>query len=184
MLKLNNKHIALIMVLTSGCIESFTPPVSNRSINFLVVDGFLNSTAGSVNIRLTRAKALSNTQGFLPEINAQVILESESGSLITLAERWAGDYFKDGMVIDSQTKYRLNIKTTQGKEYASTYVNVIKTPPIDSVTHRYGADGVSILVHAHDDQNQTRYFQWQFMETWQYNAPQESSYKYLSLIHI
>ncbi|HEX4851802.1 MAG TPA: DUF4249 domain-containing protein, partial [Puia sp.] len=66
-------------------------------------------------------------------------------------------------------KYRLHIKTSNGKSYTSDYVPVKQTPPIDSVTWEQNND-VNIFVNTHDPQNNTWYYHWDFVETWEYKS--------------
>jgi hypothetical protein len=76
-------------------------------------------------------------------------------------------------------RYRLHIQTSNGKEYLSDLSEVKISPPIDGIDWKADADAVSIFVSTHDDQNKTRYYQWEFIETWQYNAAFTSDYVYL-----
>ena len=38
------REILLAMLLVSGCVEPYDPPLNNEDLNLLVVDGFLNAT--------------------------------------------------------------------------------------------------------------------------------------------
>jgi hypothetical protein len=171
--------MAWVMVILTGCVEPFEAPVTNRSVNFLVVDGYFDNTNNVIRVKLTRAKALEDTNPYVAETNAQVSLENESGPLVYLIdETGQGDYTLSGVFIDSSEKLRLRIRTNDGKEYESEFVDILQSPPIDSITWAPTDTGISIRVNTHDDENNTRYYQWRYVETWQYNAPQFSSYKY------
>ena len=39
-----------------------------------------------------------------------------------------------GMNLDINSKYKLHIRTSDGKEYISDEITVVETPPIDSIS--------------------------------------------------
>jgi hypothetical protein len=43
------------------CVEPYAPPEIKEKVDLLVVDGFMNSTDSSVEVRLSKAIALSET---------------------------------------------------------------------------------------------------------------------------
>ena len=48
-----------IASLAVGCVEPYPAPDLGQNISIMVVDGFINATAGSATVRLTKAIALS-----------------------------------------------------------------------------------------------------------------------------
>lgn len=54
---------------------------------------------------------------------------------------------------------------------------MIQTPPIDSISWRIENDGVQINANTHDPKNNTRYYRWEFDETWTYYTPFYSAYE-------
>jgi hypothetical protein len=52
----------------------------------------------------------------------------------------------------------------------SDFVPVKQTPLIDSVNWEVNADGVELFVNTHDPLNETTYYRWQYVETWEYHA--------------
>jgi hypothetical protein len=71
----------------------------------------------------------------------------------------------------------LYIKTKGGEEYISDYVGIMDTPPIDSVAWRPDGDGVSVMVNTHDVTGQSKYYRWDYVETWEYESPFISLFK-------
>jgi hypothetical protein len=67
-------------------------------------------------------------------------------------------------------QYRLHIKTAAGKEYASDYVDVKTSPPIDSISWKRTGDGVQIYANTHDPNNASHYYRWDWQETWQFHS--------------
>jgi hypothetical protein len=66
--------------------------------------------------------------------------------------------------------YRLKIYTSAGKHYISDFVPFKPTPPIDSLNWQRDTTGVSIFVNTHDPSGQTRFYRWEYTETWQYHT--------------
>ncbi|MEJ7680754.1 MAG: DUF4249 domain-containing protein [Segetibacter sp.] len=78
-----------------------------------------------------------------------------------------GHYQSDSVLLNKNQKYRLLIKTVEGKEYLSDYLPVKKTPAIDSVSWRNESNGVNIYVNSHDQSENSRYYKWTYEETWE-----------------
>ena len=164
--------------LSDGCIESYSPPEVNQAQNYLVVEGTLNPSITS-EIRLSRTQKVKQTGATLLEQRAQVKVESDRGNSYNLVETQPGVYTLKAFSAAESEKFRLHIQTIGGKEYLSTYVPLIQTPAIDSVTYRVNRDrtNVQIFVNTHDPLNKTRFYRWNFEETWEYQAPLYSGYE-------
>ena len=166
------------MLLVAGCKQIYDPQVEAKNIRLLVVEGFLNSGQGPTTIRLSRTINLKDT-AIKPEPGAQVNVEGENGSNFTLNGNANGEYSIAQLILDNNVKYRLHIKTTNGKEYASDFTSVKYTPPIDSITWQRENGGLRLYVNAHDPQNATRFYQWKYEETWEFHSAYYSSLKYI-----
>ena len=172
------RYIMCILLATAGCKEKFDPPVVKANHNFLVVDGFLNSGGDSSFITLTRTRNLGDTISSIPELNAAIQLES-SGTSIDIAQNMGGGRFVfPSLNLSTANPYRLRIVTFDGKQYMSDEMTVKTTPPIDSVNYTYNDKGVTIYVNTHDPSNNTRYYRWDYDETWEYHAPYYSEIIY------
>ena len=145
---------------------------------YLVVEGFINAGNGPTNIQLSRTTGLDSVY-FLAETGALVEVQSENGPSYLLGEQAPGKYFIDQLPVNSGQKYRLHIRTINNKDYTSAYTDVKITPEIDSVNWKETSDGVSLYVSTHDQLNQTKYYQWQFEETWKYHTKFQSYFKYI-----
>lgn len=168
------------LLLIGGCIDPYTPTVSHSNSNLLVVDGYLNYTDQSALVKLSRAISLSD-QTYPDESNAIVTVESSNGVTYLLTEKEKGQYKSNQMNlnVESLQKYRLHIKTQDGEEYQSDYIELKQSPPIDSITWKASPSlkGITIYANTHDASGKTRYYQWTYSETWEYNAEYYSSYK-------
>ncbi|HCR52845.1 MAG TPA: hypothetical protein DIW27_00415 [Cytophagales bacterium] len=178
-LKKNIKTILFkfVFLMLFGCLEPYSPTVIEQNVNLLVVDGFLNASTNSIQVKLSRTLPIYTEGSYTTEKNATVVLEEEAGPSQPLYETVDGTYVMQNLNLNNSKKYRLFIRT-EFDEYASEYITLKQSPSLDEVTWEATADGVKIYVSAHDPTNQTRYYQWKFWETWQYTADYFSAYTY------
>ncbi|GAB4024997.1 hypothetical protein GCM10028773_49430 [Spirosoma koreense] len=163
-----------------GCVDPYRPPEITAPASYLVVNGFFNSEPGTTStIQLSRSQNLTDNKAPTAETKARVTFESGHNAIYSLTEGSAGVYSLSGVTPLSGETYRLHIRTAKGADYYSEYVPVITTPPIDSVSWHVENDGVQISVNTHDPRNNTRYYRWEYDETWEYNALYNSTYEYI-----
>ncbi|HMG92604.1 MAG TPA: DUF4249 domain-containing protein [Chryseolinea sp.] len=165
-----------IAILIIGCVEPYLAPDIGENVSIMVVDGFINATESSATVRLTKAVALSKNDGYPAEKGAEVKITSENGDSFTLQEQDSGKYSAYGLIVDASTRYQLNIRTSDNRVYTSDYIKVMQTPPIDSVAWRPEEEGITMVVNTHDDTESSRYYIWNYTETWEYRAPWPSYY--------
>jgi len=168
---------ALAITVTSGCKKPYVPPVISSNNSYLVIEGLINSGADSTFIKITRTVKLSSKAAPAPELNAIVTVESDKNTTYLLQEAGNGLYQSASLNLDATAKYRLRVKTSDNKEYLSDFVEAKDTPPIDSISYSVQNNGVQFSVNSHDPRNNTRYYRWDFDETWQYISYYQSFYK-------
>lgn len=176
--------IILFMVLTvmNSCREDYRPPAISSSPGYLVVDGFLNNSTDTTFIRLSRTAKLEadliSTND--PEKNAQLSVDDEGGNSVYSFQPYQteGEYFVPGMSLNINKKYTLKIKTADGRQYVSDNIPAILTPPIDSINWIKDDNGVTIYANTHDLSNNTRYYRWEFTDTYEYSAADYSGLIY------
>ncbi|MGI8583701.1 MAG: DUF4249 domain-containing protein [Chitinophagaceae bacterium] len=171
-------YFFVMLMLTAACKEKFDPPINPQQTNYLVAEGFINAGQGSTNIQLSRTTQLKDTGQIKPESNATVSVMGEDNSVYLLKETGNGLYSSSQLNLDKNKKYRLHIITNNGKNYLSDFVAVKLTPPIDSLNWRFENDGVQIYVNTHDPQNNTKYYKWDYEETWEIHSYNAARYKY------
>ncbi|MBS1533429.1 MAG: DUF4249 domain-containing protein [Bacteroidetes bacterium] len=159
-----------------GCKKPFYPDL-NQSGNkrYLVVEGVITGSDSTM-IKLSRTKLVDTSKTNLPESGATVTIEDDANTTIPLAEIKPGAYAAPPFNLDPSHKYRLDIKTSDAKEYLSDYVVVKNSPPIDSVGFAANGTGMQVYVSSHDAANATRYYRWDYSETWQFHAWYISEY--------
>ena len=166
---------SFILLMYVSCKKPYNPPATTRDNKFLVIDGTLINSADSPSvITLSRTVKLTDTtQAIYPETGATVSIEDSTGGSFALFEMPGGKYQSNPLSLNSSDKYRLMITTSSGDQYASDFVEMKQTPPIDSITWQQQND-VMISVNTHDPLNNTKYYRWDFTETWQNSAPLKS----------
>ncbi len=168
-----------IVLLLTGCKQRYDSPVHSSATGYLVVDGFVNSDpAGTTIIRLSRSVRLDSAN-IKFEKAAQVKIEGQDNSSFTLLEGDSGRYSISNLHLNSSVNYRLNIVTSDGKQYQSDYVVVKNNPPIDSISWKRENGGLQVYVNTHDPLDTTRYYEWDYKATWQFHSAFVSVLKYV-----
>lgn len=168
--------VLLIAVIAGSCKQAFEPPAVKVDHNFLVVEGIINTgTANPTIIHLSRTKTISDSTSYTPERGASISIESETGNLYQLQEMGDGSYASPILNLNSTLKYRLRITTSGQHQYQSDYTVPKPAPAIDSLTWMQDGD-VHISVNTHDPSGNTRYYQWEYVETWEYDSQLESAW--------
>lgn len=155
--------LSVVMLLLFQCKEAYEPDITNEDLNYLVVEGFLNGN-GQTSIKLSRTRS-NSSMAKAPEMRANVMIEADNNNRVILTEGTDGNYTTNA-VFSPALKYKLLIHTTGGKDYASEFVSVLQTPAIDSLPWKRVNQGVQIYVNTHDQENKTKYYRWEFEETW------------------
>lgn len=145
--------------------------------NYLVVSGNINPADTSA-IYLSRLVSVTDSsQHGKPELNAKLTIEGQQGGSYPLTETGKGNYVAAALNLSTSQNYRLHIKTSDGKEYASDYVPVKNSPAIDTIGYDASATNLKINANTHDASNNTRYYRWDYTETYLIHEPYYSHYK-------
>jgi len=170
--------IVFLIIITTGCKEKYIPAIISATTNYLVVEGFISSGSQPTTITLTRTTRLYDSAIIVYEHNAVVNIESENNQVFPLTENGNGVYISSSLNLNANEKYRLQIKTQDGKEYVSDFLKVKHTPAIDSISWLREDGGLRLYINTHDPQNNTGYYQWKYEETWEVHSAYESSLIY------
>lgn len=165
------------MCCVFACRQNYEPPVISSGTVYLVVEANLNPQ-GVTSILLTKSVPLGRGNAIKPELNAKVTVEGKDNSIRTLSSIGNGRYNNANLGLTIGEDYRLHIKTTDGREYLSEYVKARKTPVIDSIGYEMERKGLRVQAYAHDISKQTRYYRWDFDETWEIHSTFPSLYIY------
>ena len=172
------KILSIILIILTfawcSCRQAYNPrPIATVS-NYLVVEGVINTGADSTIIRLSRTVPLSSKAALKPELNAIVTLQDDKGDSYIMTEAGKGYYTAPGFGAIQTANYQVKIATAEGEAYQSDMVQAKNAPAIDSVYYRIKSDGVQVYADTHDPANNTRYYRWDYNETYQYRSAFES----------
>jgi hypothetical protein len=170
------KYLILLTALIYSCKVAYQPSVTTVPNHYLVVEGVINSGTDSTTFKLSRTVNISSTKAPPAELNAQVSVEDENGYSYILKETGQGNYTAGSLGLDNSKLYRLRIKTSDGKVYLSDLVPVVTNPPVDSVNYTTDNNILQLYVNTHNPANNTRYYRWEFAETWMYTSFYNSLY--------
>jgi hypothetical protein len=171
--------MSLILLITE-CREPFLPDFITGQNDYLVVEGFIHVGEKSVTtIKLSRVAPLQSASPIV-ENGATLFIEDANDTQypLTESENGGGIYMSDSLNLDLTIEYRLLISTSNGELYASSFQKPKATPAIDSIYWRYEGGGVQIYVSAHDVENNTTYYKWDYDETWKIQSARKSLYSY------
>jgi hypothetical protein len=178
MLKGNALVTIFIVITAAGCRKPYNPSVTTAPTGYLVVEGVINTGPDSTIIKLSRTVALSAVSTTNPELNAQVSIENDQNNSYPLVQLSNGNYGSPALNLGNSHQYRLMIKTANGEEYVSDFVEAKNSPAIDSITYQYADTCENIYSYTHDPTNNTHYYRWDYVETYLYTTPFQSLYLY------
>jgi hypothetical protein len=172
---------ACVLYTLSGCIEPYYPDIEEYE-NVLVVDGLITDENAVYVVRLSRTLHFDDIDK-KPVSNAVVQVTDDMGNFYSFTEVSTGTYQSDPTLFTGKvgSKYKLLIETTDGGRYESDFEEMKKAPEIDSVHWQYKerpsldpdnpVRGIEILIDTHDPENKTRYYSWNWYETWEFSTP-------------
>ncbi|MDN3581477.1 DUF4249 domain-containing protein [Mucilaginibacter flavus] len=163
-------------IMVTACRKPYNPTIVSTDNSYLVVEGTINS-GDITNIRLSKTVKIATDTKVQPLLGATVSVEEQGGAAFALTYNYTSNKYDSGSALnlDQTKKYRLHI-VVDGKEYASDYVAVKNNPPIDKINFKPNGDKLEISVDTHDPTNNTRYYRWDFDETWRFHANYQSDY--------
>jgi hypothetical protein len=163
-------YFLLLLLTGAGCIQKFVPSLNASPTGYLVVEGIINSGGGPATVTLTRTTNI-NVSTKVAESGAMVQVEGNDNSIFPFTGQVNGVYGIAQLSLNNAMQYRLRIKTKSGEVYLSDFVPVETSPAIDSLNWQLTAGGVQLYASTHDPQNNTHFFKWDYVETWEYHSP-------------
>ena len=164
--------VLLLTTCLAACRQAYNPPAITAANNYLVVDGFINTGSNAVTtFNLNRSRNLGDSiiTG-IPELNAVASIVSSSGASYPLTDTAnTGIYSSAPLNLDITQQYSIAITTPDGQKYSSDPVSCKQTPPIDSLYWQQPS-GLTIYVNTHDPTGNTRYYRYDYQETWEHDA--------------
>ncbi len=141
----------------------------------LVVEGdiILNDTT-RVFLSSSIALEQNNTVSYIKD--AAVWVESESGSkyfgALNQNTGLSPHYAVNTNGLNVYDRYKLCITLSDGRSYESDFLDVLTSPPIDSIGFTVNSDrtAVSFYVNTYGDNSASRYYRWRYREDWEIHS--------------
>ena len=174
-------HLTFSLLLLYACVEPFEPEVAEYDSTLVVDALFSNSDSASI-VRITRSIGLLETEPVFVE-NASVVIEDDQGGSTTLQQISPGIYVTDPKVYKGEVgkRYRLLIDAG-GNRFESDWQLMKPSPPIGDIDFEVvqivpddpivsPIQGVQLYLDTKDTENQTRFYRWEWVETYAYRNP-------------
>jgi hypothetical protein len=168
------------LLLMACCID----PVEIKSVTYdelLIVEGYLSGDTKHHKILLSTTSRI-NERKVIAEEGASVTIQENNGGIITLTENEPGAYYTPIYAGAPGKTYQLFIETKDGKKYTSSEVKFKATPEIKDIYAEYFNDrgyddnGVAIYLDTEDPSGLTRFYRWEFEETYEIKTPFPSNF--------
>jgi hypothetical protein len=179
MKKLTTTLLLLILFILS-CKEEFSID-SIQFDNSLVVEGFITNNPGPYRIKLSTSAQVDNP-AIYPKTNCTVTIFDDQGYSEKLSEIEPGLYTtsKTGIQGKIGESYKLSIITPNEEEYETEFQEMLAPTGIDSAYEEieyqeseeapYGVPGYQFFINTKQAEEQSKYFLWTMVETYEYNA--------------
>tara|TARA_R110002073_G_scaffold108336_1_gene243310 strand:+ start:20474 stop:21628 length:1155 start_codon:yes stop_codon:yes gene_type:complete len=168
--------LLIILLTTNSCVEEF----SAATVEFedaIVIEATITNELKYQKILLSRTHKLEKKDPN-PESSATIRITTSSNTYYTFHETEPGVYLSDiQFSAQPSSNYQLSITTSNGREYTSQPTELTSnTSAIENVygireTNEDGVDGIGIYIDSFDPTNSSKYYGYEFEETYQIIVP-------------
>lgn len=164
----------LLAIALTGCTEQYAFKNTNDFESALVVEGTITNEVKNQIIRLSQVYQLDET-GPKIEKGANVFITDDKGNEYQFEEKDTVYASLTPFRAEPGVKYQLKIKTKDGKNYTSDEQTLTTETKIDNITATVesvnGQRGVQINVNSYDPANSSKYYRYEYAETYKIIAP-------------
>ncbi|MEN8126019.1 MAG: DUF4249 domain-containing protein [Bacteroidota bacterium] len=166
--------LVLLVFFTHACVEQ----IDIETLTFedvLVVEAIITNELKHQEIKLSRSIKFENEEPIY-ESNAEVKIIDDSNTYF-FKEVSEGKYLSiEEFNAQPNRNYQLLITTKNGKSYVSKEVELTTVTQIDEVyasreIDGFGNEGISIFVDSYDPKNNSKYYRYEYEETYKIIAP-------------
>jgi len=174
---------SFLAILITGCTETY-PLLTNTYEEIIVVEATLTNELKNQEIKITKTSRFED-DGIEAETGAKVVVKDDQNNEY-LFEESAGTYkSQTAFAAAPDRKYTLEITTKDRKIYQSTPQTLTAVNPIESVvpslaTNKDNETGIQINVNSYDENNSSKYYRYEYEETYKIVAPRWNSLKIIT----
>lgn len=172
----------LVLLLQWSCTEAFEIETLDYE-NVLVVESTITDEMKPQIVKLSRTSALENSE-IMTENNATVTVSGSNGESFSFSQDFETGFYVSNQAFRTQpnVSYTLTVVSNTGKRYISSAVNL---PPVVEIGELYAEaitnptenkDGVQVLVNTTDPTGSSKYFRYEYEETYKIVAPNITRY--------
>ncbi|WP_237701170.1 DUF4249 domain-containing protein [Maribacter sp. HTCC2170] len=179
--RIKNSFLLFSLLLwLMGCVEPYEGEVTDYE-DVIVVNANLTNELKRQEVRLTRSYRFEEEEP-RSESNAQVQIIGDDGSTFGFEEFEPGRYLSNiQFAAQPNIAYSLSIETEEGKFYNSDAMSLPSAALLEDLyaertTNDDGEDGIGIFVDSFDPESQSRYYRFEFEETYKVIAPYWSKF--------
>ena len=175
----SNKYLPLLLSLlgftASNCVDPFEAATEDFE-SALVIEAVISNEEKFQEIILSRAYRLESNAP-LAESNATVMIVENGQTEYSFQEGIPGIYHSTGMFsAQPGSEYQLFITTSDGRAYSSRPGKLSRNTPMEDLyaaaeINDLGIEGVSIFVDTFDPEGRSRYYRYDYEETYKIIAP-------------
>ncbi|MCP2026824.1 hypothetical protein L1276_001968 [Flavobacterium sp. HSC-32F16] len=174
--------LALIALITS-CTTPYNY-TTNGFENAIVIEATITNQLKKQEIKLSRTYKFED-EGPVFENGATISITDDLGTVYGFDEE-SGIYLSEAEFKASADRtYQLHVKTKDGKSYSSTAEKLTKETNIEdlykNVTTKEGILGVEIKAKSYDPSNSSKYYRYEYDETYKVVAPKWSPYEAIAV---
>ena len=160
----------------AACVTPYNPTVT-RYESILVVDGQLTNLTGPYKVKLSKSHKYDSGVA-IPVTGANIKIINNAGLEVQLNEISSGEYSTVDTTFHGAPgkSYKLQIKFNN-EVYESDYETLKAPVPIDKFYWEYkpqdsdGPKRVQLMLDTQDPTNKSRYYGWEYDETWKFIVP-------------
>ena len=167
-----------VIIITTQCVEEYNPNLSTND-NLLVVNGSIIRGNEEQTIVLSRSTSVQNPV-FIAVEGCHVFVSDDKGNIFQFEEETPGRYHAkiDLTYLETGTKFKLSIETTDRQVYESDYEEMYDSPSIDSlyffqessiipINMHTNENGIRLNVDVYAREEFVGYYRWKIHETWE-----------------
>jgi len=192
--QIKNISVIVILLLLFGCIKPYDPLIDSNVENKYVVSGRITDTEGWQEVKVSLSSPIESPE-YVPVSACQVKILDDKGHVFSLEEYKPGQYqvWMGQEYLTPGTSYQVRVTTPGGEELVSAFDTMQTGPQLDSVYYHLEDVPTSnpeiylrvmqfyVDLNAEDDNSQ--YYKWEVVETWEYHAAHAVEYYYDGTFH-